>query len=162
MNKTFAVGFAAAVFAIILIIWFGFIQTKGNHLDPSGWISSVRTMPLSDDVTLMVIDFSILNDSDQQMVVSSIDPWITTGGGNNIHGSLYSAVDMPKTFKFYPKLGPQLNEPLVVRGTIDGHKTVSKMVGIEFDVPPRVVESRRSMTLRVEDITGPAVEMNGQ
>lgn len=154
------IGFAVAVFAIILIVWFGFIQTKGNHLAPSGWISNVRAQALTDDLTLVVVDFGVLNDSDQQMVVSGIDPWITTQGGNNIHGSLYSASDMPKTFAFYPKLGPQLNDPLVMRGTIDGHKTVNRMLGIEFDVPARVIASRRSFTLKLTDITGPEVEMS--
>ncbi len=161
MNKSFTIGFAAAVLAIILVIWFGFIQTKGNHLAPTGWIASVRTQSLSDDLTMMVIDFGVLNDSDQQMVVGTIDPWITTPGGNNIHGSLYSASDMPKTFAFYPKLGPQLNQPLLLRGTIDPHKTVNRMVAVEFDVPLRVVTSRRDMTLRLADITGPEVEMTG-
>lgn len=162
MNKFFSIGFGAAVFGIILLVWFGFIQTKGNHLAPTGWISNVRTQALADDLTLMVIDFGVLNDSDQQMVAVTIDPWITTRGGNNIHGSLYSGGDVDKTFAFYPKLGPQLNPPLLLRGTIDGHKTVNRMVAVEFDVPLRVVDSRRSMTLRIEDITGPDVEMTGK
>lgn len=160
MNRTFA-GFAAAVFVIILLIWFGFIQTKGNHLAPTGWISSVRTQQLSPELSMMIIDFGVLNDSDQQMVVGAIDPWITTQGGNKIHGSLYAAADMKKTFAFYPKLGPQLNDTMVVRSTIDGHKTVNRMVAVEFDVPLSVITGRRSVTLRLEDITGPEVEMEG-
>jgi len=162
MSKTFTVGFGVAVFAIILLIWFGFIQTKGNHLAPSGWISDIRTQALADDLTLMIIDFGVLNDSDQQMVTGVIDPWITTPGGNNIHGTLYSGGDMAKTFAFYPKLGPQVNQPLLLRGAIDGHKTVNRMVAVEFDVPQRVVDSRRGITLHLEDITGAEVEMTGK
>jgi hypothetical protein len=156
------IGFTAAVFLILLGIWFGFIQTKGNHLAPTGWISNVRTQALADDLTLMVIDFGLLNDSDQQMVAGTIDPYITTPGGNNIHGTMFSGGDLAKTFAFYPKLGPAINPPLLLRGTIDGHKTVNRMVAVEFDVPLRVVDSRRAMGLRIADITGPEVEMAGQ
>jgi len=156
------IGFSAAAFVILLLVWFGFIQTKGNHLAPTGWISNVRTQPLADDLTLMVIDFGLLNDSDQQMVAGTIDPWITTHGGNDIHGSLYAAADMEKTFAFYPKLGPRMNQSLLLRGTIDGHQTVNRMVAVEFDVPLRVVDSRRSVTLRIADITGPEVELEGK
>ena len=147
MSKAFIIGLIGAVFAILLAIWLGLIQTKGNHLAPTGWISDVRTQALSDDLTLMVIDFGVLNDSDQQMVVGTIDPWITTTGGNNIHGTLFSGGDIAKTFAFYPKLGDQVNPSLLLRGTIDGHKTVNRMVAVEFDVPKRVVDSRRAMTL---------------
>jgi hypothetical protein len=162
VNKYFSVGFGAAVFAIILAIWFGFIQTKGNHLAPSGFISNVRLQKLSDDLSLMVIDFGLINDSDQQMIAGKIDPWITTHGGNDIHGTLFSGADMAKTFSFYPALGPMIHPPLLLRGTIDGHKTVDLMVGVEFDVPIRVLETRRSLTLKIDDITGPSVELTAQ
>ncbi len=153
------VGFACGVFALLLVVWLGLIETKGNHLAPNGWISNIRGQALSDEITLLVVDFGVLNDSDQQMVVSAIDPWITTQGGNNIHGSLYAGSDVAKALKFYPKLGPQMNEPLLLRGTIDPRKTVNRMVGIEFDVPAKVIENRRSFTLKLTDITGPEVEM---
>lgn len=156
------IGFAAGIFAILLVVWFGFVQTKGNHLAPSGWISDVRTQALAEDVTLAVIDFGVLNDSDQDMIAGTIDPWITTRGGNNVHGSLYSASDMPKTFQFYPKLGDQRNPVLKLRGTIEGHKKKDLMVAVEFDVPQRLVDARRSMTLKITDITGPELEMTGE
>jgi hypothetical protein len=110
-------------------------------------------------MTLMVIDFGILNDADVQMVVATIDPLITTRTGQDIHGTLFAGADMAKTFAFYPALGPMVHPPLLPRGTIDGHKTVNVMVGVEFDVPAKVVESRKSVTLRIEDVTGPFVEL---
>jgi hypothetical protein len=162
VSKTFGIGFGAAALVIIALIWSGFINTKGNHLAPSGWISNVRVQPLADELTLMVIDFGLINDADVQMIAANIDPWITTRGGQDIHGTLYASGDMEKTFKFYPALGPMLNQPLPQRGTIDGHQTVHKMVGVEFDVPARVVEGRKSVTLRIEDSTGPFVELTAK
>jgi hypothetical protein len=162
VSKVFGIGFGLAALVIILVVWGGFIDTKGNHLAPTGWISNVRVQSLADEMTLMVIDFGLLNDADVQMVVAAIDPWITTHQGTDVHGTLFAGADMAKTFSFYPALGPMVHPPLLPRGTIDGHKTVNLMVGVEFDVPVNVVESRKGVTLRIEDVTGPFVELTAK
>ena len=162
VSKAFGIGFGAAALIIIAFIWTGFVKTKGNHLAPTGFISDVRVQSLAPDETLMIIDFGLFNDADVQMVVSKIDPWITTRGGEDIHGTLFAGADMAKTFSFYPALGPMLHPPLPVRGTIDGHKKVNLMVGVEFDVPERVLETRKGATLRIEDETGPFVELTSK
>ena len=162
MSKAFVIGFGAAALLIVILIWGGFVGTKGNHLAPTGWISNVRVQGLTDDETLMVIDFGLINDADVQMTVSKIDPWITTRDGQELHGSLFAGADMEKTFAFYPALGPMIHKPLPPRATIDGHKTVNQMVGVEFDVPARVLETRKGVTLRIEDVTGPFVELTAK
>jgi hypothetical protein len=162
VSKVFGIGFGVAALLIAAFIWAGFVNTKGNHLVPTGWISNVRVQSLQPEETLMVIDFGLINNSDVQMVASTIDPWIVTRAGKELHGSLFASADMAKTFSFYPSLGPMLYPPLPLRGTIDGHKTVKLMVGVEFDVPAEVVQTRKSTTLRIEDITGPSVELTAR
>ena len=151
-----------AALVIIIVLWVGFNNTKGNHLDPTGFISDVRVQSLNPEETLMVIDFELFNDADVQMICSTIDPWITTRGGEAIHGTLFAGADMAKTFAYYPALGPMLHPPLPLRGAIDGHKKVNLMVGVEFDVPVQVVEGRKGVTLHIEDITGPFVELTAK
>lgn len=147
---------------IILLVWRGFDETKGNHLAPAGFISNVRVQAIQEEETLMVIDFRLINDADVTMTAAKIDPWITTRGGQDIHGTLFASGDMPQTFKFYPSLGPILHPPLLLRGTIDGHQSKDFMVGVEFDVPARVVEGRKAVTLHIEDPTGPFVELTSK
>ena len=151
MTKAFGIGFGVAALVIIAIIWTGFIKTKGNHLEPTGWISNVRVQSLTPEETLMVIDFGLVNDADIPMTAAKIDPWITTHNGEDVHGTLFATGDMAKTFAYYPALGPMLHPPLPLRGTIDGHKTVNLMVGVEFDVPANVVTQRKGVTLHIED-----------
>ena len=151
-----------AVLVIILLVWRGFDETKGNHLAPTGFISNVRVQAIQEEEALMVIDFRLINDADVTMTAAKIDPWITTHGGQDIHGSLFASADMPKTFQFYPALGPILHPSLLLRGTIDGHQSKDFMVGIEFDVPARVVEGRKQVTLHIEDPTGPFVELTSK
>jgi hypothetical protein len=162
VSKAFGIGFAAAALVIIVLIWTGFVKTKGNHIAPTGWISNVRVQALTPDETLMAIDFGLINDADVPMVAGKIDPWITTRGGQDIHGTLFAGDDMAKTFAYYPALGPLIHPPLLLRGTIDGHKTVNLMVGVEFDVPANVVENRKGVTLRIEDVTGAFVELTAK
>ena len=162
MSKTFGIGFGAAVLVIIALVWGGFIFTKGNHLSPDGFISNVRAQQLTPDLIMLVIDFGIVNDSDQQMVIRSIDPWITTADGREIHGTPYASADMAKTAKFYPSLGPMLHPVLTARATIDGHKTVNHMIGAGFDVTADDFANRKGIFLKIEDITGPTVEMKSK
>ncbi len=162
MSKAFGIGFAIAVLIIIVVVWRGFDETKGNHLAPAGFISNVRVQAIQEEETLMVIDFRLINDADVQLTAAKIDPWITTHGGQDIHGTLFASADMPKTFQFYPSLGPILHPPLLLRGTLDGHQSKDFMVGIEFDVPARVIDSRKSITLHIEDPTGPFVELTSK
>jgi hypothetical protein len=162
MTKAFGIGFGVAALVIIVLVWRGFEDTKGNHLAPGGFISNVRVQAIQDEETLMVIDFRLINDADVTMTAAKIDPWITTHGGQDIHGTLFASADMPKTFQFYPALGPILHPPLLLRGAIDGHQSKDFMIGIEFDVPARVLEGRKSLTLHIEDPTGPFVELTSK
>jgi hypothetical protein len=162
VSKAFGIGFGVAALLIVVLVLRTYSNTKGNHLVPAGWISNVRVQSLQPEETLMVIDFGLINDSDVQMVCSTIDPWIVTRTGKQLHGTLFAGDDMAKTFEFYPSLGPMLYPPLPLRGAVDGHKTVKRMVGIEFDVPAEVIETRKSATLRIEDITGPSVELTAR
>jgi hypothetical protein len=159
VSKPFGIAFGAAVLVIIGLVWSGFIATKGNHLAPDGFISNVRAQALSDDMVMLVIDFAIMNDSDVEMTARRIDPFITTADGREIHGTVYSASDMAKTPKFYPALGPLIHPVLPLRGKIEPHRRSSFTVGAGFDASPAVVQNRRKVTLQIEDITGPVVEM---
>lgn len=159
MSRGFGIGFGLAALVIIALVWSGFISTKGNHLAPDGWISNVRAQQLSPEMIMLVIDFGILNDSDIQMTARRIDPYITTAQGQEVHGVVYAAADMAKTSKFYPKLGPMIHPVLPLRGNIEPRKTANLMIGAGFEIDPAVFASRQSITLEIEDVTGPVVKM---
>jgi hypothetical protein len=162
VSNAFGIGFGVAALLIGALVWEGFVTTKGNHVEPAGFISNIRVQSLQPEETLMVIDFGLINGSNVQMVVSKIDPWIVTRAGETLHGTLFAGDDMAKTLAFYPALGPMLHPPLHLRGTIDRHTKPNLMIGVEFDVPAEVVETRKSTTLRIEDVTGPFVELTAR
>ncbi len=144
MSKAFGITFAVAVAVIGGLIWLGFAKTEGNHLAPTGSIGKVRTVKATDDVTFMVIDFKVKNDSDRDMIVHSVETAIDTVDGNTIMGSGVAGADIKNAFKNYPTLGDQYNPVLKERDTIPAHQEVSRMVGIRFDTPAEKVDSRKA------------------
>jgi len=159
MSKAFLITFASAIAAIGVLIWIGFAMTKGNHLAPTGSIGKVRTIKASDDVTFMVIDFKVKNDSDRDMIVHSVESEIDTADGGTVVGSGVAESDIKKAFRSYPLLGDQYNPVLKDRDKIAAHQQLDRMVGLRFDAPYDKVESRKRVVLRLEDVTGPVAEL---
>jgi len=87
VSKPFLVAFGVAVIAIIGVVWWAFAGTAGNHLVPTGKIGKVRTLGVGDDLTYMVIDFNVRNDSDRDMVVRTVDSVIDTADGGMLMGT---------------------------------------------------------------------------
>jgi hypothetical protein len=159
MSKSFGITFAAAIVVIAALVWFGFAKTEGNHLVPTGFIGKVRTVKADDNVTFMVIDFKVKNDSDRDMIVHSVETAIDTADGNTLMGGGVAVADIKSAFRNYPLLGDQYNPVLKERDTIPAHRAVDRMIGVRFDAPVEKVESRKRLILRVEDITGPIAEL---
>ena len=101
-------------------MWTGFVRTAGNHLAPTGSIGKVRTVKASDDLTYMVIDFNVKNDSDRDMIVRDVEAVVDTAAGS-VTGSPVAARDVAAAFKNYPLLGEQYNPVLKERDVIPAH-----------------------------------------
>jgi hypothetical protein len=159
VSRAFLITFGAAIAVIGVLIWVGFANTKGNHLAPTGSIGKVRTVKATDEVTFMVIDFKVRNDSDRDMVVRSVESAIDTADGSTVMGGGVAGADIKSAFRNYPLLGDQYNPILKERDAIPAHQQVDRMVGVRFDAPFDKVESRKRVILRLEDVTGPVVEL---
>lgn len=159
MSKAFGIAFGAAVVVIGIVIWLGFAKTAGNHLVPTGSIGKIRTVKADEMLTYMVVDFKVRNDSDVDMTVRSIQSEVELADGSGLTGGSVAANDVKAAFESYPALGEQYNPVLKDRDTIPAHQSVDRMVGLRFDAPVEKVDARKRVVLRIEDITGPVVEM---
>lgn len=159
MSKPFLITFGAAIVVIAVLIWVGFANTAGNHLVPTGSIGKVRTIKVVDDVTFMVIDFNIRNDSGRDMVVHSVDTTLDLPNGEITIGGAVASRDVGMAFKNYPLLGEQYNPVLKDRDVIPAHQQVDRMVAVRFDLPVERIESRKRVVLKIEDVTGPVLEL---
>ena len=158
MSKVFLITFAAAAVLIGALVWTGFINTKGNHLVPTGKIGKLRVQAAGDNLTIVIADFSIANDSDQPMLIRSIDATVEIAEGT-LAATQIPTPDVPAIFKAFPLLGEQFNAPLRMREAIPGHQTVDRMVALRVEAPAAYVERRKRFTLQIEDVTGPVLEL---
>jgi hypothetical protein len=159
MSKAFGIAFGAAVLVIVILVWVGFANTKGNHLVPTGKIGKVRVQPLDDTMARMVLDFNLDDDSDRPMIIRSIEATIELPGGKTVTGTPFAAADVQKVFRNYPLLGDQYNPPLKARDEVPPHGRIDRMVGISVQAPPAEVEKWQHVILRIEDATGPVAEI---
>ena len=158
MSKPFGIAFGAAVVVIAVLVGIGFHTTKGNHLDPVGAIGKVRTLKIADDITLMIVDFNVKNDSDRDMIVRTVDGTLDTADGG-VQSSTVSAEETAAAFRDYPLLGEQYNPVMKERDVVPAHQLLDRMVCLRFDVPYDKVEARKGFTLHIEDVTGPVLEL---
>lgn len=162
MSKPFGIGFGVAAVIIVFIIWRGFVDTRGNHLAPSGKIGKVRAETVDLNEMVVVVDFSLKNDADVPMVVRSLEAEMTTADGSPVNGSIIAVADLDNFFRVYPGIGDKFNPPLKARDTLAGHQSTDRMVGVRFDVPEDVWLKRQGLTLRIEDRTGPVTELKSK
>ena len=159
MSKPFLYTFAAAVVVIGVLVWMGFLNTKGNHLQPSGKIGRLRVQAAADNLSIVIADFSITNDSDRVMKVRSIEAVMEMPDGAMVAATQVPSPDLPKIFQAFPLLGEQFNPPLHPREKIPGHQSVDRMLALRIEAPETIVERRKRFVIRIEDITGPVVEL---
>lgn len=159
MSKAFGITFGVVLLIIAGLVWLGFANTRGNHLAPTGSIGKVRTVKAADDITFMVIDFKVKNDSDRDMIVRNVEASIDMPDGGTVMGSGVATADIESAFKSYPLLGDRYNPVLKERDTIPAHRELDRMVGIRFDTPLEKVESRKRVVLQLQDVTGVEAEL---
>lgn len=162
MSTPFKIGFAVAALIIGFVIWRGFVETKGNHLEPAGKIGKVRAEKVDDNEMIAIIDFNLRNDADVELVVRNLEADLTTSDGATVNGVMIAAADLDNFFRNYPNIGEKFNPPLKARDTLAGHQSTDRMVGVRFDVPESVWEKRKEVTLRIEDKTGPVTELKSR
>jgi hypothetical protein len=159
VSKPFLAAFAVAIAVIGLLVWQGFVSTKGNHLEPAGKIGKLRAQKVDDNEMIVVLDFQLKNDADIAMMVRGVESSLQGADGSEVRGSLLAGSDLVNVFRNFPQLGEQYNPPLRARESVKGHDTVDRMLGFRFDMPEPAFQQRKSVTLRIEDVTGPVLEL---
>ncbi|MDQ6708287.1 MAG: hypothetical protein M3Z85_20200 [Acidobacteriota bacterium] len=162
MSKGFAIAFAIGLLLIGAVAWSVFYSTKGAHLVPQGAILKVRTQKADDATSVMVIDFRVTNNAEYPMVIRTVDLTVERADGSKLEGLAMAAADVKKLFNYYRLLGDQFNDVLKLRDEIPPRKTVDRMMAFQLDIPYADLEARKKIVMRIEDVTGPAVELNAR
>jgi hypothetical protein len=165
MNKTLepyikvapfvGIGVLVVAIAVAAISYF----QRGAHMELVGSIQKVRTLVLDENSAAAIIDFRLRNSADYRWVVRQTAVTMTDSKGNELEGMLVSEVDAKRLFQYFPALGQKYNDSLLPRAVIGPQATVDRMLAVRFEVPEKVVQERKGLRIRIEDLAGPVSDV---
>ena len=117
-----------------------------------GSIKLVRVLQLEPDRSLFICDFRLKNPADYDFDVKHLALTLTTANGSELEGTFAANSEAERIFEAYPVLGAKYNPVLFTRQKIEKGKTVDRMVAVSFKAPAEVLESRKKLVLRIDEV----------
>ena len=162
MSKTFAIGFGIGVVVLAIVLFFVVYGNRASYLQPTGRILQVRTAPLDDSTSALVVDFEATNPSGRDMTVRWVNLTIHRADGASPDSMAIAGPDLPALFRAHPELG-KLEHPYArEREPIKAGETVDQIIAVRYDLPERELKQRKDLQLVVEDVTGPKLELTAK
>lgn len=146
------VGIAIVAIAIAMVMH----AQRGAHIELTGKILKVRTAPIDENSSVAAVDFRVTDPADYPFMVKSVTLTVVDASGKQIDGSTVSEPDAVRIFDALPLLGPKYNSSLIIGERIASHQTVDRMSSARFEVPDSVLESRKNLILRIDEVDGRA------
>jgi hypothetical protein len=158
MRSNFAVAFAIGLGVIALAVGAIFYMQRGDRIDLPGKILKVRTAALDDESSIAVVDFRISNPSDILFEVRTVSAQVEGPDGKISEGQISSDSDAARVMEAVPVLGEKYNKTLMVKERIGAHGAADRMVAVRFPVPLDKLDTRKRLTVRVEEVDGKVFE----
>ena len=132
---------------------------RGAHIELIGGIQKVRTLAMDENSSVAVMDFRFVNPSNYGFVVREVKVSLEDQQGRTLDGLVVSETDAKRLFQYYPVLGQKYNDTLLVRTKIGPHQSMDRMVAARFEIPEKLLQDRKQLRIRVEDVDGPVSEI---
>ncbi len=158
MRRELLIGLALAVVVVAAGLWGVLRVNKRSHMVLEGNIQKVRTLGLSDDSTAVIVDFRVTNPTDFKYMVREVRVLVDAGGKVS-EVEPVADVDAKALFDGYPAIGPKYNETLRLRSVVPSKASKDYMVAVRLEVPVALVEKRRDLKLRIEEMDGLTTEL---
>ncbi len=162
MDNRWARIFGAGLVATLVIAGFFLFLKRGERLAPQGKVLKERSIDLNEATGLLLLDIRLVNDSDVVMTIGKITMATQMPDGGQFTGHVLRKSDLIGTFGYFPLLGEKFNEALGYDDEIPPRSTVDRMIAASFDAPLSVLDTRKNVTIKIEDRTGAAAEFTGK
>ena len=143
-----------AILMAVIMFW-----QRGSQLEMGGSILKVRTLALDDQSAAAILDFRVVNPSKYTVVVRRADVALVDRSGNALEGAAISEMDARGLFQYFPALGQKYNDSLVVRTKIGPHQSLDCMLAARFEISEKELQARRRLSVHIEDLNGPSVDL---
>ena len=159
MSKNFAIAFGIGLVCIAIAVGAIFYMQRGAHVDAHGKFLKVRTAPLDDNNSFVVIDFRIENPSDYGFKVRTVTVVLEDPSGNPTEGQTASDSAAKQALEGIPVLGPKFNDSLIMNDTIPPKTTWDRMIASRFEMPESKLQSRKRFVVKIEEVDGKISEI---
>jgi hypothetical protein len=160
MRNNFAIAFGIGIAVIALAVTGVLFMQRGSRLELPGKVLKVRTAPLDEHSSVVVIDFRVTNSSDVLFMVRSVSVEMEDSQGKNYVGSIAADMDVKPLFEGVPLLGQKYNATLLIRQTIPPHTSTDRMVAARFQAPDDMLQTRKRFIVRIEEMDRTSFELS--
>lgn len=158
MQKNFLMAFGIGLAIIALGVGGIFLMQRGDRMQLPGKILKVRTAPLDEDSSIVVIDFRISNPSNILFEVRTVTVEMDDNQGKSYLGQPVSEMDAKRLFEGVPVLGQKFNPTLVMRERLGSHGSADRMIAARFQAPVALLDGRKRFIVRIEEVDGKSFE----
>lgn len=159
MSAKFPLFFGVAVAALVLFLWFGYSSTSDSRLKVSGEILKVRSLELSPESTLVMLDFRLTNESDVTFVLKEGTVLWTDASGKEHEATHVARPDLDRILQYTQQAGPKYNEMFVMREKLTGKAMLDRMTAGSIPVSDAAFAKRKSVRLKLTDLDGLTFEL---
>jgi hypothetical protein len=158
-NQQFVVACGIGLAFVGLVVAGVLLMQRGARVGLTGNILKVRTAPLEDGSSVVVLDFRFTNPSNVLFVARGVTVVLEEKDGKQFDGRTIAEMDAKRLFEGLPLLGQKFTDTLVERDRIPSHTFQDRMVAARFDAPESRLESRKGFLLRIEEVDGLVTEI---
>jgi hypothetical protein len=137
----------------LVVVGVLFMQ-RGARVGLTGSVLKVRTAPLDENSTVVVLDFRFTNPSNVIFAVRGVTVVMEEKDGKQYDGQTVAEMDAKRLFEALPLLGPKFTDTLVERDRVGAHTSQDRMVAARFNAPESRVEERKRFLIRIEEVDG--------
>jgi hypothetical protein len=152
------VGFLVGLVVVSAALFGVLYMNRGSHVELKGEILKVRSLP-DGDGAIVFADFRVTNAAAIPFVVNSVEMSMETPDGEVAKAVVFSKFDVQKVTRYLKLLGPQYNDVLSIQDKIPPLQTVDRMAAGRFNFPPKFLQERKTLRLRIEEVGGVASEI---
>ena len=158
MKDNFLAAFGIGIAVIAIVVGGIFFMQRGDVMQLPGKILKVRTAPLDENSSVVVVDFRVSNPSDIIFEVRTVNVELVDKDGKSYLGQVSSDRDAKVLFEGVPVLGEKYNPTLMTRERISAHANADRMVAARFVAPVALLEGRKKFIVHIEEVDGKLVD----
>jgi hypothetical protein len=154
MKNQFWVACGIGLACVGLVVVGVLIMQRGARVGLTGSVLKVRTAPLDENSSVVVLDFRLNNPGNVLFMVRGVSVVMEEKDGKQYDSQTVAEVDAKRLFEAIPLLGTKFTDTLVERDKIPGHTFQDRMVAARFNAPESRLEARKRFLIRIEEVDG--------